>query len=185
MIYIAGILKVTCTKNTKTYSCIGMLNIASFDIQRWRYLHITLDHFFLLYIMQWPIGRIIIFMEYSWQQKNFHQSLWTLKFQRTKETEWFERPGQLPDWHCGADRADPTDNRADPSGRYYRYCSANPDYNPKYLVTLVCQSWFPGVWGERFCFFWGPQRGLEGEKKRVLGFPKVSRRKREKKNRDI
>ena len=36
-------------------------------------------------------------------------------------------------------------------------------------------------------FFFAPplQRGLEGEKKRVLGFPKVSRRKREKKNRDI
>jgi hypothetical protein len=36
-------------------------------------------------------------------------------------------------------------------------------------------------------FFCPPslQRGLEGEKKRVLGFPKVSRRKREKKNRDI
>jgi hypothetical protein len=28
----------------KKYSCIGMLSIAIFDIQRWRYLHITLDH---------------------------------------------------------------------------------------------------------------------------------------------
>ena len=53
----------------KKYSCIGMLSIAIFDIQRWRYLHITLDHILSCCVSHkgLSIGIIIIFMKQSWQ----------------------------------------------------------------------------------------------------------------------
>ena len=54
----------------KKYSCIGMLSIAIFDIQRWRHLYITLGHIFSCCVScnGLSIGIIIVFMTYSWQK---------------------------------------------------------------------------------------------------------------------
>jgi hypothetical protein len=83
----------------KKYSCIGMLSIAIFYIPRWRYLHITLDHIFSCCVScnGLSIGIITI---YLWNSLGniFHQSLWKLKFKRTKQTEtFFYRAGELPE----------------------------------------------------------------------------------------
>ena len=79
----------------KKYSCIGMLSIAIFYIPRWRYLHITLDHIFSCCVScnGLSIGIITI---YVWNSLGniFHQSLWKLKFKRTKQTETFFLQGR-------------------------------------------------------------------------------------------
>ena len=52
-----------------TYSCIGMLSIVIFDIQKRRCLQITLDHIFSCCVScnGLSIDIIVIFMEHSWQ----------------------------------------------------------------------------------------------------------------------
>ena len=82
-----------------TYSCIGMLSIVIFDIQKRRCLQITLDHIFSCCVScnGLSIGIITI---YLWNSLGniFHQSLWKLKFKRTKQTEtFFYRDGELPE----------------------------------------------------------------------------------------
>jgi len=56
-------------------------------------------------------------------------------------------------------------------------------------VTLVCQSWFPGVWGgggtkKKEVFLVPPQRGLEGKKKK-LGVSRGLEEEERKGKRDI
>ena len=100
MTYLANIFKIICTK--KTNSIIFLYwhaEYSHFDIQRWRYLHITLDHIFSCCVScnGLSIGIITI---YLWNSLGniFHQSLWKLKFKRTKQTEtFFYRDGELPE----------------------------------------------------------------------------------------
>ena len=70
MTYLANIFKIICTK--KTNSIIFLYwhaEYSHFDIQRWRYLHITLDHIFSCCVScnGLSIDIIVIFMEHSWQ----------------------------------------------------------------------------------------------------------------------
>ena len=112
----------------KKYSCIGMLSIAIFYIPRWRYLHITLDHIFSCCVScnGLSIGIITI---YLWNSLGniFHQSLWKLKFKRTKQTEsFFTGPESCRIDTCRSrpSRSDRLDRIEDPA-------------------TLVCQSEVP------------------------------------------
>ena len=129
MTYLANIFKIICTK--KTNSIIFLYwhaEYSHFDIQRWRYLHITLDHIFSCCVScnGLSIGIITI---YLWNSLGniFHQSLWKLKFKRTKQTEsFFTGPESCRIDTCRSrpSRSDRLDRIEDPA-------------------TLVCQSEVP------------------------------------------
>ena len=122
-----------------------------FAIQRWRYLHISLYCIFSCCVScnGLPLGIV-----YFWNilEKNciyiyIHipsSKPWKLKLKRTKQTEWVERTGQLPDWHYGFDQADLTDYI---NGIVLQDRTERTDCNPEDPLTLVCWSCFPKVWG--------------------------------------
>ena len=150
MIYIVDIFRITLTQK-KNIFLSWQAEYSDFGIQRWRYLHITLCRTFSFRVSCNGLSSGII---YSWnilEKKIYlhiyiysHQSLWKLKLKRAKQTECVERTAQLPDWHYGADQADLTDYV---NGIVLSDRTERTDRNPEDPLTLVCRSWFPGVWG--------------------------------------
>ena len=123
-IYIADVFRITSKHTEKIYSYLDRLSIVILLYKD----DVIFISPFIVYVlavyhaMVYPLACIYLWNTlekklhiYTYICINIyiqiyrHQSLWKLKLKRTKQTEWVERTGQLPDWHYGVDQADLTD----------------------------------------------------------------------------